>query len=385
MLSLKLRLLKRCDRLLGRWLCQRFRPHARALSEPPPAGAPAPWQARPVAPSGIQRILVIRPGGIGDAVLTFPMLRVLRSHFREACIDALGEGRNAGVYRINDWVRDVYRYDDWRFPSTLARLRRNAYDIVVDTEQYHFLSCVVADRLRPRYLCGFDTLGRGHFQTHRVRYSEQVYEVLSFLNLAAALCGDKPEFDRDRPFLEVGPAWQEWAARTLGDHGERPAAVIVPGASTPHKYWPPARYAEIARWLAERGYLVVLLGGPDTVGMARLIRTGLDRRHWLDLTGQTSLAQTAGLVQRARLYLSSDTGALHIAYGVGTPTVHMFGSGIMEKWAPPGRHYVVVCKDLPCSPCTRYGYTPPCPYGVACMEAITVGDVRAAIEEVLRR
>ena len=105
----------------------------------------------------------------------------------------------------------------------------------------------------------------------------------------------------------------------------------------------------------------------------------------LNLAGQTSLPQTAGLVQRARLYVSSDTGALHLAYGVGTPTVHMFGSGIMEKWAPQGRRYVVVNKHLPCSPCTRYGYTPPCPYGVACMDAIQVQDVIAAIEEVLRR
>jgi pyrimidine deaminase RibD-like protein len=45
----------------------------------------------------------------------------------------------------------------------------------------------------------------------------------------------------------------------------------------------------------------------------------------------------------------------------------------------------VVNKGLPCSPCTRYGYTPPCPYGVACMDAIRVEDVTAAVEEALQR
>jgi ADP-heptose:LPS heptosyltransferase len=105
----------------------------------------------------------------------------------------------------------------------------------------------------------------------------------------------------------------------------------------------------------------------------------------VDLTGRTNLGQTAGLVQRAGLYVSADTGVLHIAYGVGTPTVHMFGSGIQEKWAPRGRRYVVINKGLPCSPCTRYGYTPPCPYRAACMDAITVDDVVCGIEEVLGR
>ena len=313
------------------------------------------------------------------------MIRALREHYDRAAIDVLGERRNVGIYRINDLVREVHRYDNPMVYGTLRRLARARYQIVIDTEQYHFLSAVAANYLRPTYLCGFDTLGRGRLYTHRVRYSEQVYEVLSFCNLAAALIGEPIEFDRDQPFLEVGSQWQEWAADMLGDYGDRPVAVIVPGASTEHKYWAPSRYAEVARWLVRRGFLVVLLGGNDTIKTARGISADLSAKDVLNLAGQSSLPQTAGLVQRASLYVSSDTGALHIAYGVGTPTVHMFGSGILEKWAPPGHRYVVVSKDLPCSPCTRYGYTPPCPYDAACMDAITVADVIAAIEEVLAR
>ncbi len=386
MLPLKLRLLKRMDRVVGSWLCRHVRPRRRDHPGQPTGTRPA-WVGHPIPGGQIERILVIRPGGIGDAVLTFPMLHALREHFTRATIDVLGEARNVGVYRINNLVRRVYRYD--RHPlawaHTWRQLVRERYQLVIDTEQYHYLTAVVANTLRPDYFCGFDTLGRGRLQTHRVRYMETSYEVYSFLNLASAIIGRRLDFDPDQPFLEVDQRWRDWAAQVLNNRTQRPLAVIVPGASTPHKYWPPLRYAQVAGWLVDRGYYVLILGGKDTLAAARVIAAHHGADTVLNLAGQTSLGQTAALVERARLYLSSDTGALHIAYGVGTPTVHMFGSGIMEKWAPRGRRYVVVSKDLPCSPCTRYGYTPPCPYGVACMEAIQVEDVLAAIEEVLSR
>ncbi len=390
MLPLRLRLLKRADRLLGAWVVRRVRPRFRAGSRSAATAVQAlspPWRCTPVPADGIRRILVVRPGGIGDAVLTYPMLRALRTHYSEAVIDVLGERRNADVYRINGWVRKVYRYDEGPVASLglLRALAAERYEIVVDTEQYHRLTSVVANSLRPAHICGFDTLGRGRLQTHRVRYTDTIYEVYSFLHLAEALIGSEIPFERDEPFLEVDARWQTWAAEALGAHAGRPIAVIVPGASTPHKYWPPARYAAVADWLIQRGYYVVVLGGQDALEFARVIAARHGPDAVLNLAGRVSLPQAAGLIQQARLYVSSDTGPLHIAYGVGTPTVHMFGSGIMEKWAPQGRRYVVVSRGLPCSPCTRYGYTPPCPYGVACMDAIEVADVIAAIEEVQRR
>ncbi len=384
MLPLKLRILKRVDRYLGRWLCLHQPPRAADLRAAHGDGRPA-WQPRPVPPDDIRQILLIRPGGIGDAVLTFPMLAALRTHFPAAAMDVLGERRNTGVYRINSLVRDVHRYDQsphlvW---STLRRLAAKRYDIVIDSEQFHYLSSVVANHLAPRYLCGFDTLGRGRFQTHRVPYNEKGYEVYSFLGLAGALLGRTLPFEPDRPFLDVDARWLQWADETLAPYRDRPLAVIVPSASSEHRFWEPQRYADVARWLTDHGFVVAILGGSDALHASRIISQGHPSSECLNLITKTSLGQTAGLVQRARLYVSADTGVLHIAYGVGTPTVHMFGSGIQDKWAPLGRKYVVINKGLPCSPCTRYGYTPPC--GVACMDAITASDVIAGIEEVLKR
>ena len=157
MLPYRLRLLKGIDRTLGRWLCGRT---AASVSRNGMAGSD--WVSRPVAADRIERVLVIRPGGIGDAVLLFPMLRAIRGHFGKAAIDVLGERRNAGVFAINDLVREVHLYDQNPL-ATYRRLRAADYQLVIDSEQYHYLSCLLANRIGPEFICGFDTIGRGRF------------------------------------------------------------------------------------------------------------------------------------------------------------------------------------------------------------------------------
>ncbi len=339
-----------------------------------------PWGNEPVDPAAVGRILVIRPGGIGDAVLSFPMLSALRAHFGGVPIDMLAERRNAGIWAANDIVDRVLLYDRLGgFP--LGRALRSRYDLVVDTEQYHRLSSLMAFFTRARYRCGFDTLGRGRFFTHRVRYREMQYEVYSFLNLAEALTGKKTVFDPGRSFLPVAPGWLTWADETLRRAAGAPVVIIVPATGTPTRVWPTERYRRVAEWLIGRDFAVCLLGGADCVRAAAAIARGLDPARIFNLTAATSLAQACGLMRRAALYLGADCGLLHVAVALGTPTVHMFGSGIQEKWAPAGANYFLIDKRLPCSPCTRYGYTPPCPYGVACMRAIGADEV---IETVAR-
>ncbi len=69
--------------------------------------------------------------------------------------------------------------------------------------------------------------------------------------------------------------------------------------------------------------------------------------------------------------------------GLSVPTVSLFGPGIANKWAPPGEQHIVINHKLPCSPCTRFGTTPPCPIGAKCIQDISVGEVFTAAQEIL--
>lgn len=103
----------------------------------------------------------------------------------------------------------------------------------------------------------------------------------------------------------------------------------------------------------------------------------------LNLAGLTSLPETAAVIQQSSLLLSGDSGVLHIAVGLGVPTVSLFGPGMVKKWAPQGDRHIVINKGLPCSPCTTFGTTPHCPIDTQCMRNITVDEVVNAVTMLL--
>ena len=137
----------------------------------------------------------------------------------------------------------------------------------------------------------------------------------------------------------------------------------------------------VARWCLEHGLHVVLVGGGVDRSDGEQIVSGLDA---LNLAGRTSIAETAAILERAAVVVSGDSGILHIAVGLDRPTVSLFGSGIAAKWAPRGSRHVVINKNLPCSPCTRFGTTPPCPHEVRCLREISVDEVTVAIAHLLK-
>ncbi len=220
--------------------------------------------------------------------------------------------------------------------------------------------------------------------TEVLPYSQKVYEALSFLALAEAATGEPVSWDPDQPFFPLDPEDKERAAALLAPLGERPIVAIHPGASMPQRHWGADRYATLAQKIAEAGHPVVILGGPTDGRAASAIADALAEYPHVNLAGRCGLSVAAAVVAQAAVYVSADTGVLHLAYGVGTPTVHLFGSGVLEKWGPPGRRFHTIESGVVCSPCTRYGYTPPCNQGLVCMRQITPEKVFAAVAQQLR-
>jgi len=87
------------------------------------------------------------------------------------------------------------------------------------------------------------------------------------------------------------------------------------------------------------------------------------------------LLETTALFDQAKLLISTDSGILHLGVLCNVPTISLFGSGIADKWAPEGEKHIVINKHLDCSPCTKFGTTPPCPNGKACMLKIIPEDI----------
>ncbi len=145
------------------------------------------WKSR--ATETFEQILVIRPGGIGDAVLLLPALAEIRNYCPNAHIDILCEKRNQGVFHLSGDINRIYLYDSgWG----LLKCLRNSYDAVIDTEQWHRLSAIIAYLTGAHMRVGFNTNERGELFTHQVPYGHDDYEGLSFFNLIAPVVGITP-------------------------------------------------------------------------------------------------------------------------------------------------------------------------------------------------
>lgn len=357
---MNIQVLKYIDRTFGVLL-------ARLLTTPAVKPIPVP-----------EKILIIRPGGIGDAVQLSPAIKALRKTFPAADITILAERRNRAAFTLTPNVARVFCYD--RLPE-LAQCLNGTYDLVIDTEQWHYLSAVVSRLAGGAMSIGYATNDRKKFFTHTASYSHDDYEVESFFRLLAPLGIDKPLQPQDS-CLAV-PEWaREKANVLLRGFSAAPFVVVFPGASISERRWGAKRFRGVAEKLHAKGILVVVVGGKEDQRVGDEIIRGMGG---LNLAGKTSLVETVAVIDRGAFLLSGDSGILHIGVGLGKPTVSLFGPGIAKKWAPRGENHIVLNKNLPCSPCTKFGYTPKCPINAKCMSDITVDEVFDAVMQLLER
>ncbi|UCG78181.1 MAG: glycosyltransferase family 9 protein [Nitrospirota bacterium] len=359
----KIRLIKLVDRLLGRLLVlllsffKAERDGAQLL---------------------VRNVLFIRPGGIGDAVLLVPAIKALKIKYPGAEIDILCEKRNSGIFGMINGLRRVYLYDRG---ADLLRCISSQYDVVVDTEQWHRMSAVIAFMTRAGIRIGFGTNDRSKLFTHTVEYDHDDNEVKSFYRLLEQIEVPHSEALPDVPFLDIEAAEAgKYVEDTIGSNID--VVAIFPGATVRERRWGGERYGEVAKNLNERGYRIVLLGTSDEKEDALKIRQQV--RGAVDLTGLTTLREVAYVLKNSALLITADSGLMHMAYALGAPTVSIFGSGIEKKWAPRGECHEVVNKRLDCSPCTRFGYTPSCDKGIRCLSEILPEDVIEATDKLLK-
>jgi ADP-heptose:LPS heptosyltransferase len=330
-------------------------------------------------PGTIRRILIIRPGGIGDAVLLIPLIQELRRLFK-AEIDILAEKRNREVfYVIKDLVDEVFAYDASGIISLFKKLRSKDYDVVLDTEQWHYLSAIFSYLIGKKTRVGFATnVRRNKFYTVLAPYSLREYEMNSFLNLLRIIAPEQKVNLLNHPFVNPSAELVAWA-KDIMKMQDKTVALCLSG-SVQQRVWSRENFRAIINYLIGKGYQIVLLGGKKELRLSHDVLTGLTNTTGiLNFVHKINLPRLVAILSLCRFYIGVDSGILHIAYALHIPTISLFGPGIKEKWAPPGERNLVISKNLPCSPCTLFGYTPNC-HRVRCMNSLNHEEVILAIK-----
>ena len=337
------------------------------------------------------RVLFIRPGGLGDALLHLPAIELFAKKYPDAQIDILAESRNQAAFSFLKIPHHVELYTD---PGSFFRLRKKHYDVVIDTEQWYRLSTVYARLLKPGRLIGFSTNERARLLTDKVSYSQEDYELESFFRLLEPL-GIVADQSEKKLGIVLEQKTVEQTKFLLGSVDGEKWIAIFPGASLPEKRWPTENYCEIVKELQGKGFGVVIVGGETEREVASVIevetdctnlvgKTSLSETGCLNLVGKTSLAETGGVLTNTDLLISGDSAVLHLAASLDVPTVSLFGPSSPAKWAPQGEKHRFLQEQFDCVPCSRYGHIPPCSYDVKCLNNITPEDVLAAALGLLK-
>ena len=325
--------------------------------------------------TGNGNTLVIQTAFLGDVVLTIPLL--VRLAERHGPVDVVTTPAAAPLIETHPAVRAVIRYDKAKadrglggFRAVAARLREQKYDrAYLPHRSWRTALLAMAARIGER--TGFGDSPAALTYTARMKRPAGVHESLRLLALAGE-GGETPP----RPTLALTVPDRTAAETWLATRGiAEPFIALAPGSIWGTKRWP--GYPALAGTLAGR---VVVVGAPDDRALGDAIVAAAPGRAW-NAAGELSLRQSAALIERAEVLVTNDSAPLHLASGVGTRIVALFGPTVPAfGFGPVGENDTVVeLEELPCRPCSRHG-PQVCPLGHhRCMRELSVERVIHAI------
>jgi len=345
----------------------------------------------------LDRLLVVAPNWLGDAVMSLPALGDLRRSLAGARLIVAARPAVASLFALAPAVDEVVTLE-WHGRAMgvgsrrrdVARLRALAADAALLLPN-SFASAWLVRRAGVAQRWGYRTEWRGGLLSRAIaRPGRSVHQADYYRHLARAVGTPEAGAREAVPLLRVPDAAVDEARarlRALGWDGTRRLLVAAPGAAYgAAKRWPPAHFARLlTRLILERDASCVLVGArddaPTTAWVRALVPAGA-RPHVLDLAGATTLVELAAVLRAAHACVSNDSGAMHVAGALGVPLAAIFGPTRERETAPlgpEGRRIEVLVHHVWCRPCMLRE----CPLDHRCLEALEPDRVFARVTALL--
>ncbi len=346
------------------------------------------------------------------------MLVKLRARYPAARIDWFITPENAEIVRCHPALSNIVLFARREYARVgrsvsatagffrlLSQIRRARYDLVIDLHgqlRSVFFAMVTGAAVR----IGFDRPApgaraiseqnglqdaprrgwKGAREGSWVAYSDRipiptldVHAIDRYLWIGAMLGFDASEPDST---VYLPPETDARVAALFAEYRvpEKPLALLVPGTIWETKHWAAERFAEVGRHLMEKGFAVIIAGTARDGALASRMTATTPGMH--DLTGKTTPADLGGIIRRATICVTNDSGSMHLATALCTPVVSIFGPTNPAHIGPYRHPDSVVRVDIPCSPCNIRKLVQ-CPHGHACMEQVTPSMVIERVEASL--
>ncbi len=341
-------------------------------------------------PENVRKILVIRLDGIGDVLLSTPVYEALKKKYPSAKISVLVGAHTKGVIQMNPYIDNVLVLGNTWFTTTnkikfseivsmLREIRNEGFDIGIDLRG-DIRNILLMFSGKVGFRIGYGITGGGFLLNRMPHYEKEMHEIDKNLKLIEGLdCkvtnkkmqiySSQVDEENILNLLEVG-------------HVRNDEILLAVHMETgyPSKSWRKEKFVQLLQEMSNRDYSkIVLIGkGSDDVDF-RYIHDRL-KFDYINTIGKLSIGELAVLLERCAVLISCDSGPVHIATAVGTPSIILFsGTNDLTQWGHLNNLNRVIHKDVECSPCERRV----CSLDThLCMDKIGVEDVLCELDKL---
>lgn len=375
----------------------------------------------------IQSILLRLPNWLGDSVMVSPAFEWLKLSFKNADFTLVGTEASCGIYqrdkRVKHIVIDTTKRSSCRIQAT-KRLAKEvgAHDLAISFANT-FFSALLLYWTKSNIRIGYAKNLRSFLLTHALSLKQNTsitfkHQVLLYLGLILPLQGVQNELEKkELQRQESQKQSLKNLTNMLATLGSQPLKLISQSISLPHnkyaiginpgaafgsaKCWEREYFIEVIEYFLGKMYDVYLFGSSDTsnshLAIAQAIAGHTYAKHFYDLTDKTNLTQLIDYIGAMNVFITNDSGPMHIAAALKVPMVAIFGPTDMNETAPyiplnppvsnnqaqPAKAYkdfVLLCKHVPCAPCKKRE----CPLKHHnCMKLITPAEVITQVDNLL--
>lgn len=350
-------------------------------------------------PQNVQKIVVLRANGLGDYIFALPALEALRQRYPDASISYVGLPWHAAELAHRPGPVDRYitspLWPGVSAPDTepltpehgqaaepfFKKMRAERFDLGVQLHGGGLTSNAFLAAMRPRFTVGTRATGAPPLD-RSLPYDYYQHEVLRWLAVA--------ELADARP-ASIEPRWEPTSAETLRSHDllpadGRPLVIVNAGAGAGRRRWSPGHFAAVADRLAEQGARVVVVGSRADAEVAAQVQACAATRIE-SVAGGTDIGELAALLARASVVVSNDSGPLHLARAVQTPTVgiYWFGNVINAGPLSVSRNRTAMSWRTECPECGTDCTSQTCGHDSSFVDDVPPAEVIAKAEDLLSR
>ena len=307
------------------------------------------------------RILVTQTGGwIGDMVLLTPALKALQAAYPQSHLALLVRPLVADLMATHPYIDEVMVDNKGRgfnrLPSlwkSVSEIRRSGFDLAVVLHPTSFRNALIPFLAGIPERIGSNVSGRGILLTKACSDRRDLHEVHRYLRVLELINIHEPNAKLEFWHTEAD---RHTAHQILAAHGTSPKEYLIGvnlGTTWRTKRWSLENFAEVITQVQKHLDAQILLTGSTTEIPLGEALAGITKVETINLIGKTTLMQLGALIESCNLYLTCDSGPMHIAAAVGTPTIALFGPTSPMRHGPYGENHQVIEKPVECRPCYK--------------------------------